>query len=131
MLQWSELKPKIVVSGEFTIENVGDSNSFLNWEIVDIPDWGNWTFTHSEGYNLTPEGGIRTVDVLVIAPEEKNQNFTGEIKIVNMENASDYETIAVSLSTLKNKVISSPFIQFLENYPRLFPILRNILKLSI
>jgi len=31
----------------------------------------------------------------------------------------------------KNKAISSPFIQFLENHPRLFPILRQILRFGI
>ena len=129
LLQWSEIKPNLVVSGEFTIENVGDSYSLLNWEIADAPEWGNWTFTPSEGHNLTPEGGLRTVNVLVVAPEEKNQNFTGEIKIVNMENESDFETIVVSLSTTKTKVAITPFIQFLENHPHLFPLLRQILGL--
>jgi parallel beta-helix repeat protein len=40
---------------------------------------------------------------------------------------SDWGTLRVFMP--KNKIISSPFIQFLKNHPRLFPILKHILKL--
>ena len=109
--------------------NIGQRGSKLNWEVESCPDWGNWTFSPENGSGLTPEDGKVTVQVSVVAPDEKEQNFTGEIKIVNIENASDYEIIAVSLSTTKSKIVSLSFIQFLENHPRLFPLLRKILDL--
>ena len=40
---------------------------------------------------------------------------------------SDWTELEVSMP--KNKAISSPFIQFLENHPRLFPLIRQILGL--
>jgi outer membrane protein assembly factor BamB len=40
---------------------------------------------------------------------------------------SDWGTLMVTMP--KNKVISLPFIQFLENHPRLFPILRHLFEL--
>jgi len=35
----------------------------------------------------------------VVAPDEENQEFNGEIKIVNKENSSDFEVIKVNLAT--------------------------------
>ena len=39
---------------------------------------------------------------------------------------SDWGTLEVSVP--KNKSINTPFLQFLENHPRMFPILRQLLK---
>ncbi len=128
-LQWINLRPKVVISGDFTIKNIGYSESKLDWEIVDIPDWGEWTFTPIEGYDLTALDGLFTVNVIVVVPDEKNQNFTGEIKVVNKENTSDYEIIYVSLSTSKTKTINTPFLTFLKNHPILSLLLRQILRL--
>ena len=126
-LQRINLKPKVVISGDFTIKNNGYSESKLDWEIIDNPDWGEWTFTPIEGYDLTPFDGSFTVNVLVVTPDEKNQNFTGEIKVINKENTSDYEIIDVSLSTSKTKIINTPFLTFLEKHPHIFPLIRQIL----
>ena len=128
---WTGIKPKLVIQGEFTIENVGDAESELDWEIGGTPDWGDWTFTPNEGYDLTPEEGEITVNVLLVAPDEKNQEFTGEIKVVNSDDGSDYITVPVSLTTSKNKVFELlPLIlQFLDEHPRILPILKIILGL--
>jgi len=128
-LGWTNIESGATVIDKFKILNVGERGSKLNWEVESFPDWGNWTFTPENGSGLTPEDGKVTVQVSVVAPDEKEQNFTGEIKVVNMENASDYETIAVSLSTPKNKPINTPLLTFLENHPNLFPLLRQILGL--
>jgi hypothetical protein len=84
-----------------------------------------------EGYDLTPEDGEITVDVLLVAPEEKNQEFSGEIKVVNKEDGSDYVTIPVSLTTTKYKGFDLlPYlIRFFEQHPMMFPILRILLGL--
>jgi len=126
-LQWINLKPKVLISGDFTIKNSGYSESKLDWEIIDNPDWGEWTFTPIEGYDLSPFDGSFTVNVLVVTPDENNQNFTGEIKVINKENTSDYEIIDVSLSTSKTKIINTPFLTFLEKHPHIFPLIRQIL----
>ena len=60
---------------------------------------GEWTFTPSNGNNLKPEDGPITVTVNVVVPNQENQLFTGEVKVENLENSSDYSTIPVSLKT--------------------------------
>ena len=99
-LNWSEVEPGSTVKGSFTVENIGDPKTLLDWEIESFPEWGTWTFVPSNGSDLTPEDGAITVDVSVVAPEEQNQQFSGTVKIVNIENTSDFCTVDVSLSTL-------------------------------
>jgi len=130
-LSWTDIRPKVAVSGEFTIANIGDAESELDWEITETPSWGDWTFNPVEGYDLTPEDGVFTVGVIVVAPDESDQSFTGEIKIVNKNDSSDFEIISVSLATPKDKEMhrNQLFLRFLEDHPRLFPVLRHLLEL--
>lgn len=131
-LSWSGVKPGSTVDGSFSVKNIGDPNSLLDWEIESYPGWGNWIFNPESGEDLTPEDGEVTVNVSVVAPDEKNKEFTGNITIVNKENASDFCTIAVSLSTPKNKpynFILNMFAWLFERFPNAFPILRHLLEL--
>ncbi|MFO7678300.1 MAG: hypothetical protein R6V50_07970 [Thermoplasmatota archaeon] len=98
-LNWANIKPGATVSGEFTIENIGDSGSLLNWEIHSHPDWGNWAFTPNNGFGLKPEDGEVTVSVEVIAPKDKKTEFTGEIILVNSDDPNNSCIIPVSLTT--------------------------------
>jgi len=128
-LQWTNVKPGATVTGNFTVENIGDPGSDLNWTIDEWPEWGNWDFAPSYGNDLTPEHGPVTVQVSVIAPEEKNQQFIGSIKIVNTGNTSNYCVISVSLATPKLKSFSfiDLFHRFFDNFPYAFLKIRNIL----
>jgi hypothetical protein len=98
-LTWNEVKPKATVTGSFTVENIGKALSNLSWEISSWPEWGTWTFSQLNGQNLTPEQGPLTINVSVLAPEEKKTEFSGQITVVNSHNSSDVETIPVSLIT--------------------------------
>jgi C1A family cysteine protease len=119
-LKWTDVKTKTEVTGSFTVENIGEAGSRLDWEISEYPDWGNWTFNPIKGYNLKPEDGSVTVEVSVISPKEKNQEFTGELKVVNKENSNDFEIITVTLSTPITKVIFHNILdKILERYPAL------------
>ena len=111
------------------ISNIGDPGTELNWMIESNPDWGTWTFNPSSGDGLTPEDGQVTVEVSVIAPEEQEMDYTGEIKVINKDDSNDYSIIPVSLSTPKTKAINAPFLTFFENHPRLFTLIRQILGL--
>jgi len=128
-LSWSKVKPGSTVTGTFNVKNVGDPESLLNWKVDTYPSWGTWTFTPSNGTNLTPADGPVAVTVTVVAPNEQKKTFTGEIKIVNQDDNADNCTITISLATPKNKAMNIPFLNFIENYPNLFPILRYILGL--
>jgi len=112
---WIDVKPRTTVTSNFTVENVGESLSNLDWEIAEWPNWGEWTFTPLQGNNLKPVSGPFTVDVFVKVPDERDQNFSGVIKIINKENDSDYELIQISLSTsVKKNLDNAPIRQILE-----------------
>jgi len=114
-LSWTDVEPGAIVEGSFTIENVGDPESRLDWDIDVYPEWGTWTFDPENGDDLTPEDGQITVEITVEAPDEQNEEFEGEIKIVNIWNNDDYCTISVSLATPANQQsINSPQLQILN-----------------
>ena len=128
-INWIDTKPRTTVTSNFTVENVGEPLSSLDWEIVEWPSWGKWTFTPSQGKNLRQVSGPITVYVTVKAPADRNQNFSGVIKVVNKENNSDYELIQVSLATPSNKNLkNSQILQFLEEILQL-PLVERIIKL--
>jgi hypothetical protein len=106
-LSWSSIKPGGTVHGSFQVQNVGDPGSLLNWTVNNTLTWGNWTFSPSSGEGLTPEQGPVTVEVYVVAPEEKNTLFEGFLQVQNKNNASDVDTIPVSLKTAVNVLLST------------------------
>ena len=75
--------------------------------------------------------GAITLAVEVVAPDQQNMEFTGEVKVVNTEDNNDYDTIPVSLKTPMNKAFSINilYLKFLEQHPNMFPILRYLLGL--
>jgi len=117
-LSWTDIEPGEGVTGSFLLRNVGNPDSDLDWEISEWPqDWGEWTFTPSDGYNLKPEDEDVTIEVSVIAPEKGGTEFTGEIKIVNKENSSDFEIIPVYLKTPRDKAIFNNFLETILQFP--------------
>ena len=121
-LEWTDVTPGDTVTGSFTVSNIGDSGSLLDWEIDDEPGWGTWTFTPESGMDLTPEASPTTVQVKVVAPAEQKTEFTGEIRIVNMEDSNDYCTIPVRLVTPKNQhSTTSQILQLLQQHLHLLP----------
>lgn len=130
-LTWNKIPPGSEVTGSFTVRNIGEPGSKLDWSIIEWPSWGIWTFTPNEGDDLTPENGLLTVQVSLVAPNEQNKQFSGNITITNRYDTNDYCTISVSLATPKNKAINvNPFfLRFLECYPSMFPLLRHLLGL--
>lgn len=98
-LEWNNVTPNETVTNSFTVSNTGEAGSNLDWEITEWPSWGEWTFTPSNGNNQKPEDGPTTVTVSVVVPNQENHLFTGEVKVENIENSSDYSTISVSLKT--------------------------------
>ena len=116
-LHWKLVSPGSLQTGSFTISNIGDAYSKLNWSIIDYPNWGTWNFTPDSGQNLTPEEGLLTIYVEMIAPNQKNRLFNGEIKIVNLQDINDYDIISVSVSTPNVHQYS---IQQLHNIKKLF-----------
>jgi C1A family cysteine protease len=123
-LSWTGIEPGEEVTGSFALRNAGDPGSELDWEVSEWPEnWGEWTFSPLDGENLKPEDGDITVEVTVIAPDEKDTEFTGEIIVVNKENGGDFEIIPVYLKTPKNKDINiNLFVRILK-----LPLIQRIL----
>ena len=123
-LIWTDISPGDTVTGSFTVENVGEPGSLLNWGIDEYPEWGTWTFTPSGGENLTPEDGTVNVEVSVVAPDKKIRNFEGYIKIVNEDDGNDCFILQVSLTTpIQNHL---PALEILKHLALQLPILKKI-----
>ena len=119
-LGWTNVNPGITVYGDFSVENIGDPESLLNWEIYSYPEWGNWNFNPSSGNDLTPDQGEIKVQVSVVAPDEQEKIYNGKIEIVNKDNLSDCHVLEFSLSTPKTKFINSFIKQMIDRNPKLF-----------
>jgi glutaredoxin len=128
-LVWNKVKPGSTVTGSFLVQNIGDPTSELNWRIDDYPsEWGNWTFNPDHEDGLTPEEGETTVTVTVVAPLDKNTEFTGEVKIINVDDPSDFEIIPITLKTPRDINFHMNILErILEKFPNIFPLLRYIM----
>lgn len=98
-LSFVDVKPGDSVTGSFTVKNNGDPLSLLNWEISSYPSWGSWTFTPDSGVGLTPEDGMVTVTVDIIAPNDPQTQFSGQITLINSDDPSETCIIDVALAT--------------------------------
>jgi C1A family cysteine protease len=128
-LSWTKVKPGATVYGNFTVENIGDPTSELDWNIIEWPAWGNWTFTPLSGTGLTPEDGSVTVLVQVVAPSEKNE-FNGTVKIVNIHDPSDVVEITVYLKTpVDLQSMKSQLLSLLNGFAQWFSMLKNLLRI--
>ena len=128
-LAWTGVKPGETVTGSFRVRNIGDLGSELSWDIAEKPTWSTFTFNPPSGTGLTPAMSWITVNVSVVAPNQQNKNFSGTVKVVNLDDFSDNCTIDVSLATpVSHQINNHPLLQkILELFPNAFLILRNLL----
>jgi len=124
-LRWTGVTPGSVITGSFTVENIGDPGSNLDWEISEYPEWGEWTFYPLNGEDLKPEDGEITVQVDVVAPDLQEATFEGNVTVLNMADSGDFEVISAYLSTPRIRAsYSFLFLRLLERFPNAFPILK-------
>ncbi len=102
-LQWNNVKKNEKVNGSFTLQNIGNSSSILNWTVSSFPIWGIWGFIPESGVGLTPEEGSVIVNVSVVAPDKRNKQFQGSLVVVNTNNPQDFEIIPIYLKTSFSK----------------------------
>jgi C1A family cysteine protease len=122
-LSWSEVQPGTEVTGRFTVKNVGDDLSSLNWEIAEQPGWGTWTFT-AEDHQYVKPGHPATVEVSVEVPDQENASFNGSLTLVNTRDGSDTATIPISVATPKTTL--PPLLRLLAQR---FPLLQQLFML--
>jgi len=119
-LAFGEVNTDEELTATITVENIGAPGTELSWEISDYPTWGEWSFDPESGTGLTPEAGPLTIDVTVIAPSDKDTNFTGTVVLTNTDNPGDTCTIVVSLATPQSTTYQYPILQrILERFPLL------------
>ena len=119
----SDAKPGRTTTTSFTIENVGQDLSCLHWEIAEYPDWGSWSFSPQSANDLKP-GVDEVVQVSIDMPNERNTEFSGELKVVNKENQNDFVTIQISITT--SKINQLEFSTIKERFPIMAKILSEI-----
>jgi hypothetical protein len=122
-ISWSDVKPGEIVAYYFTVENIGEPNSRLEWIVEDYSEsGGNWESQPIKGM-LTPEDDPMTVEVSFEAPDEQNKEFNGVIKVVAVGDPDDFYEIPITVITPRYKVINNPILNFFKCHPNLFPIL--------
>lgn len=127
-LSWTDVKPGSTVTKTIYVENIGDQYSKLDWKVSSYPsNCGTWTFTPSEGDDLEPSDGKEPITVSLVVPNENNNEFSGQVKISNKEDSSDYHIYDFTLTTSKNKD-GSIIVRLLQKLIELFPILEPILQ---
>jgi hypothetical protein len=125
-LSWDNVDPGATVTGSFQVGNIGEAGSLLNWDIESYPtDWGTWTFTPDSGTGLA-DGSWVTVDVSVVAPNEKNKEFTGKVKVINSDDPTDFCEIDIILKTPREKTLYNPLVKILEQFPIVFSLLKYV-----
>lgn len=127
-LIWEKVKPGPTIYGSFNVCNVGESDSFLDWYILSSPAWGTWTFIPKSEPDLQA-GDSYMISVKVTAPAEKNAEFTGVIKVINLGDPTDYCEVPVVMKTPQNQNVYFQlfFVRLFELYPDAFPLLRQML----
>jgi len=91
-------------------------------QVYYIWDWGDG----NESWSTRRDSGVSASESHIWENEG-----TYEIKVQTLDFRdlySDWTTLEVSMP--KNKAINTPFLQFLENHPHLFPLLRQLLNLQ-
>jgi C1A family cysteine protease len=129
-LSWAKVKPGATVMGNFTVQNIGEPTSELDWTVIEWPEWGEWTFTPSSGTDLTPEEGAVSILVHVVAPTEKSE-YNGTIKIVNAHDPGDYEEISVYMKTPVDLTLKYRLLDLLSSLLERFPVLQHLIQLMI
>jgi len=128
-LSWNGINASAIVNGSFQVQNIGDAGSLLNWTVNKSSiKWGIWSFTPEAGENLTPEDGKFTVQVTVVAPNEKKSEFQGYLRVENEDNSTDFCLIPVYLKTPKNfYVFHTQIYQFMVKFKNFY--LKNMYNL--
>jgi hypothetical protein len=126
-LNWDDVPPGGTVEDTFQVLNLGEPGSLLDWEVVEWPKWGNWTFIPAKGNDL-PSDTALTIVVIVVAPNDPCTTFNGEIIVENLENSDDFCIVDIVLTVEVDD--NSLFYYLLENYPRIFPLFRQLLNMT-
>jgi hypothetical protein len=131
-LRWSDIEPGETVTGSFTVKNVGEAASELYWKITEYPEWGTWTITPDQGSSLKPEDQGIEVQVTVVVPTEGGTTYTGDVKVINLNDNNDFQNVPVNLKVPRtNNRQLFDLIDLIEDILHRFPLLERILTILL
>ena len=133
-LYWDDVPAGETVSGVFDVINNGGQP--LSWEIESYPeDCGEWSFTPSSGVispgeSVTVSVALVTPDARALANDPMDDEYTGDVKVVNSEDSSDSDTVPVSLTTpvSPGSSLLQQVIAFIVSLVERFPMLQRIVE---
>jgi len=120
-LSWTGVEPGSTKTGTIYVENIGEADSELDWEVSESLDWVSCSPT--SGNNLQP-GTTKSITVTVTASGQGNDARSGTITVENSEDSNDKETFDVNIVTKKSR-----FRPFYFNILERFPLLQRILNI--
>jgi hypothetical protein len=130
-LSWEDVPAGSTVNGSFEISNCGDNGTLLNWQFESAPNWPGAIFEiePDSGQGLQ-EGEYITINVEITAPNNKTEEFSGTIKMINSDDPIDFCEVDLYLKTPRSNTPYESIILRLSNrFPKLFQILGNLFGL--
>jgi hypothetical protein len=125
-LIWTNITPHSVINGQFIVENDGTPFSYLNWEIYSWPYWGEWTFSSSSGIKLKPEDEPKIIQVSIKTPNVTNAEYSGKLKVINLDDEDDYCIIDCALTTPKPRLLNFYLLKFFDIFQFLQKYIKDI-----
>jgi hypothetical protein len=126
--------PSQTVTKNFIIKNIGPPGTTLNWKIMYCPDWYDDPFgnilqnINDDGWDIWPLSGSlgggqqEVIYVTVVAREVwRNNRFTGQVGINNIDNPNDYWILDALLTTEGKLDIIKPEKPLLWPLPYILP----------
>jgi C1A family cysteine protease len=127
-LTWTQVEPGDTKTGTITVKNVGDIDSFLNWEVKSgYPSWITCSKTSGTGL---PKGSTDTITLTVFASDKGEDTRSGKIRLVNSDDPTDFKEFTVSITTKKSLSFQqiNPFISLLGNNQLFENLINNLTR---
>lgn len=129
-MDFPKIGPGATVNGLIKVCNNGDPGSYLDWYVdtTNLPPWGIWTFTPSNGSDLPkPDCEMVNVECKVTDVEDE---YIGTITVYNADDPSDFCVVDTSVEVSRAKTLYYPLLlRLFERLPNVFPILKHLLGL--
>jgi hypothetical protein len=127
-MNFGKASPGETITGLIYIYNIGPFLTGLDWfvDMVNVPTWGNWTFSPASGKNL------REYDHVIInvtcSLTDLVGTYNGTIIIYNADDSTEFCSIDTSVEIPRAKPINSLFFNLLFKY---YPMLESLLYLLL
>ena len=126
MMDWTGVPPGSTVTGTFHVWNCGDDGSTLTWKVDTWPAWMTGAVFNPPGGNIVAPGPGTDVTFTFTAPTNPNTPFSGTIKVINVDDSTDFCEMDTTLETPRSRGTFFNFFEYLMNQ---FPMLKILFGL--